>query len=553
MIDQAQSRYESTALSLGLSALLGLVLALVVYPPSFLVGEAARFHNFVFPNDALDYRLAWQALVEHGNPWPSLWTDLFNYPDGVPISLMDGLPLAATLFRPFVSWLPADFHYFGLWHVVVVTLQAVAGAMFVRAAGVRHVVPCLLAAAFALAMPVFVGRLNWAHVALSTQGLLILSLALCIHASRERPALGFVFPRATALSLVTLAIHPLLALQVALFCLFATALAHASALRRVGAAAIQCLLFAAMCGAIGIFAADSLASDLGLGEFGFSPLGMLVGEPDALREIYGARGPGIEQDAWLGAGCVLLLLVGLAVPPRWRIPRAYYPLAGVIAFLVVIAISPWVRFGSYFFDLSFLFPDWLVDLYGIHRAAVRLAWPLVICLSLLPLVHFATVWPRSRAILILGAAFALQLFSAWPYWAHEYRDARVAIEHLSPPPRILGGGSRLVVIDELRGIPTGARHLRYAMFLALESGIPLEGGWFSRPPPKSTDRKRLQPPIDPDARYIMAAVRDMAAPRVSSHMTAPTPEANFPTRLPHFADPIECDRWEWVFVCRLKG
>ncbi|MDE0225702.1 MAG: DUF6311 domain-containing protein [Gammaproteobacteria bacterium] len=534
MIDQARSRYESTALSLGLAALLGLVMSLVVYPALFLFGEAARFHNFVFPNDALDYRLAWQALVEHGNPWPSLWTDLFNYPDGVPISLMDGLPLAATVFRPFVSWLPADFHYFGLWHVVAVTLQAVAGAVFVRAAGVRHVVPCLLAAAFALAMPIFIGRLNWAHVALSTQGLLILSLALCIHASRERPALGFVFPRATALSLVTLAIHPLLALQVVLFCLFATALAHAPALRRIGAAAIQCLLFAAMCETLGIFAADSLASDLGLGEFGFSPLGMIVGEPDALREIYAARGPGIEQDAWLGAGCVLLLLVGLAVPPRWRIPRAYYPLAGVIVLLVLIAISPWVRFGSYFFDLSFLFPDWLVDLYGIHRAAVRLAWPLVICLSLLPLVHFASAWPRSRAILILGAAFALQLFSVAPYWAHEYQDARVAVERLLPPPQILKGGSRLLVIEELNGIPTEARHLRFAMHLAVETGIPLEGGWFSRPPPKSRDRPGFEHPGDPHTRYVAAE----------------TPEANPPTRLPQVSVPVTCVRWEWLFVCR---
>ena len=534
MTDQARSRCESTALSFGLAALLGFLLSLVVYPASFLLGEAARFHNFVFPNDALDYRLAWQALVEHGNPWPSLWTDLFNHPHGVPVSLMDGLPLAATVFRPFVSWLPADFHYFGLWHVVAVTLQAVAGAVFVRAAGVRHVVPCVLAAAFALAMPIFVGRLNWAHVALSTQGLLILSLALCVYTSRERPALGFVLPRATALSLVTLAIHPLLALQVALFCLLATALAHAPVSRRIGAAAILGLLFAALCQALGLFAADSFASDLGLGEFGFSPLGMIVGEPDALRQEYGTLGPGIEQDAWLGAGCVLLLLIGLVLPPRFHIPRAHYPLAGVVAFLVIIAISPWVRFGSYYFDLSFLFPDWIVDLYGIHRAAVRLAWPLVMCLSLLPLVHFASVWTRSRATLILGAAFALQIFSVAPYWTHEYQDARVAVERLLPPPQILEGGSRLLVIEELNGIPTGARHLRFAMHLAVETGIPLEGGWFSRPPPKSRGRESIELPNDSGARYVA----------VGTH------QAEVPHQLPQVAGSVTCVRWEWLFVCR---
>ena len=536
MTRNGRRAFESTALSLGLSALLGLVLALVVYPPPFLVGDAARFHNFVFPNDALDYRLAWQALVQRGDPWPSLWTDLFNYPHGFPISLMDGLPLAATAFRPFVSWLPADFHYFGLWHAVVVTLQAVAGAVFVRCAGVRHVVPCVCGALLALAMPIFVGRINWAHVALSTQGLLILALALCVYASRERPSLGFLFPRAAGLSLVALAIHPLLALQVLLFSLLAMALSQASILHRAGLAAALCLLFAGLCQVLGIFAAESFGSPLGSGEFGFSPLGMIVGEPQSLREIYDARGPGIEQDAWLGAGCVFLLLVGIALRPRFRIPRAYYPLAGTIAFLAIIAISPWVRVGTLLFDFSSLFPAAIVDLYSIHRAAVRLAWPLVICLSLLATVHFVVTWQRNRAIAILGIAFALQFYSSWPYWSYEHRDARAAVERLAPPPKILDGGSHLLVIEELDGVPTGARPLRFAMHLAVETGIPLESGWFSRPPPGRDDRKGGEHPSEKSARYVA----------VATHRT------DLPRRLPQVSDPVECIRWEWLFVCRTE-
>ena len=533
---QGRNRYESTALSLGLSALLGLVLALVVYPPSFLVGDAARFYNFVFPNDALDYRLAWQALVDHGRPWPSLWTDLFNYPHGFPISLMDGLPLAATVFRPFVSWLPADFHYFGLWHAVVVTLQAVAGAVFVRAAGVRHLVPCLLAAAFALAMPIFVGRINWAHVALSTQGLLILALALCVYASRERPSLAFLFPRATALSLIALAVHPLLAMQVLLFCLLATALSQAPILRRAGAAAILCLLFAALCQALSIFAADSFASDLPPGEFGFSPLGMIIGEPDSLREIYDARGPGIEQDAWLGAGCVLLLFMGLALSPRFRIPRDYFALSWTIVALAIVAVSPWVRLGVRIFDFSFLLPDTIVDLYAIHRATVRLAWPLVISLSLLALVHFVVAWPRRRVVLLLAAAFALQLHSVWPYWAYEYRDARVDAKRLAPPPKILQGGSILIFV---KGKATAVTyHPRYAMHLAVESGLPLEGGRFSRPPPfeRNLRSRHLELPNEAGVRYL--------APVVDP--------ANLPKRLPQVSDPVVCERWEILLVCRAE-
>ena len=527
---------ESTALSLGLSALLGLILALFIYPPAFLMGDAARFHNFVFPNDALDYRLAWQALVDRGRPWPSLWTDLFNYPDGFPISLLDALPLAATLFRPFVSWLPSDFHYFGLWHAVAVTFQAVAGSVLARAAGVRQILPCLCVASFAIAMPIFVGRLNWTHVALSTQGLLILAIALCIHASRVRSSLLLVFPQAASLSLVSLAVHPLLGLQVLFFCLLAAALSKDSVLLRATAAVVLCLLFAALCQALSIFAAESFLARQGLGAFGFSPWGMLVGEPDSLRELYGAPGPGIEQDAWLGWGCVLLLAVGLIFRPRVHLPRAHYPLVGAIAFLAIVAVSPWVRIGTSLMDLSFLFPDAIINLYAIHRATVRLAWPLVICLSLLPLVHLVATWPRNRAVMVLGIAFALQIYSTWPYWSYEYRDARLAITQLPPLPSLLEGGSVLVFLEEPGESKVVTLHPRYAMHVAVESSLPLKGGGFSRPPlsEPGQSHKDIQLRHGDGVRYL-----------------APAPDgADLSNRLPQVSDPVVCVPWEILMVCR---
>ena len=530
---------ESKALSVGLAALLGLILTAVVYPPSFLLGDAARFHSFILPNDAIDYRLAWQALVDRGRPWPSVWTDLFNYPRGFPISLMDGLPLAATLFRPFLSWLPADFHYFGLWHGVAVTLQAIAGAVFARAAGVRHVLPCLCAALFAVAMPIFVGRLNWTHVALSTHGLLILALALCIQASRVRASMAFVLPRAATLSLVSLAVHPLLALQVLFFCLLATAVTKDSAMLRACAVVVVCLLFAALCHALGIFAADSFVARRGLGDFGFSPWGMIVGEPDSLREIYGARGPGIEQDAWLGWGCMLLLAAGLIFPPRFRITRAYYPIAGAITLLAIIAVSPWVRIGTSLLDLSFLLPDAVIDLYAIHRATVRLAWPLVICLSLLALLHVFVAWPRHRAIATLSVAFALQVYSAWPYWAHEYRDARVAITPLAPPPTTLESGSVLVYVKRPGDSEDASLHARYAMHLAVESELPLAGGRFSRPPPADAN------PADKIGRLG-------DAPGTRYLFPAPAPDDGSSAH-PMGHDTAKCARWEILLVCRDTG
>ena len=344
------------------------------------------------------------------------------------------------------------------------------------------------------------------------------------------------FPRAAALSLTTLAVHPLLALQVLLFCLLATALSQAPILRRAGAAALLCLLFAALCQAIGIFAAESFTGHRALGSFGFSPWGMIMGEPDSLRELYHARGPGIEQDAWLGWGCVFLLAAGLAFPPRFRIPRGYAALIWVTVVLAIIAVSPWVRFGGRILDLTFLVPDSIFDLYAIHRATVRLAWPLVILLSLLALVHFVLAWPGRRAVPLLAIAFALQFYSAWPYWAYEYRDARVAVTRLAPPPTILESGSRLLVVEEAGEASIGTTHLRYAMQLAVESGLPLDAGWFARPPPSDTNLSstNLDPPHEAGARYLAAA----------------TGPANLPKRLPQVSGTVVCVQWEILLVCR---
>ena len=165
---------------------------------------------------------------------------------------------------------------------------------------------------------------------------------------------------------------------------------------------------------------------------------------------------------------------------------------------------------------------------------VRLAWPLVMCLSLLAMVHVVAAHPRGKAVVMLGIAFALQFYSAWPYWAYEYRDARAAVEPLAPPPQILDGGSRLLVIEELEGVPTNARPLRFAMHLAVESGIRLEGGWFSRPPPKGEYHEGRELPSDEDARYVATA----------------TEQTRLPTRLPQVAAAVICVRWEWLFVCR---
>ncbi len=525
---------ESPAVAFGGAFLLGLAVVFVVYPAEFIGGWAARFLSLAFqPSDAIEYWQAWRALVEHGAPWPSLWTTIFNHPEGFSIAILDGLPLAATVFRPLLRWLPEGFHYFGLWTAMAVALQGVGAVALMRAAGVRQALPGLYAAFLALSMPVFVSRLSMSHVALASHFLLFFALALCVRNVTAKVPLRFVFPAALALVLAMVTTHPYLGLQGAL--LGATAIATAQGrwqLRLLAVAATGIVVLGA-CQALGLFAVASWKNALALGSFGFSLLGTIFGEPNSLQAVTGTHYT--EQDTWLGWGCVLLVAACFARPVP-RIRNGLLP--WLVLAMMVAAISPWIRFGGSYYDLTFLVPDFVVDMYATHRATVRLAWPAVICLSILPLAHVWRNWPRRAVGVLLALAVPLQIYAIYPYWADEYRLARTPLSEPEPLPA-LSGASRLLVARRVADEGMGTLHLHYAQQLALDTGIPLAGGRFARPPLADHERRQeeLRSADDASVRYL--------AP-------APPAGADLPESLPSVPVPVACIRWEILLVCEQR-
>ena len=526
---------ESPTAAFGVAVVLGLVVVLAVYTPSFIAGDAARFQSLSFvPNDAVEHVQAWRALAEHGEPWPSPRSTIFNHPEGFSIAILDGLPLAATVLRPLLPWLPEGFHYFGWWTAFAVLMQGVAGVALMRSAGVRHVVPCIAAAVLALAMPIFVTRLSISHVALSSHFLLIFALALCVRVLVKRMALKQTSPLAATLALAALATHPQLGLQAFVFGAVAVVASVGRLRWRLLALVALVALGALASHLLGLFAVASWRNTLALGSFGFSPIGMIVGEPDSLRSAVNA--PYAEQDAWLGWGCVLLLAAALALRPRVRLPSTL--LSWTVLALAVVAISPWLRYGIMRIDLAVLLPDFVIDLYATHRATVRLAWPAVVCLSILPLAHIWRTWPRRRAMWLLAVALALQLYAIQPYWSAERRLARTTTPAAAPlPVAELDGASQLLVAQGPAGETHGLYSMRHAQALALDSGVPLAGGRFPRRPIADEGErfKTLQAAGDSSVRYVAPADVDAT---------------DLPERLPWVPTPVVCTRWEAILVCR---
>ena len=162
------------------------------------------------------------------------------------------------------------------------------------------------AAGFALCMPIFVGRLGQSHVTLSTQGLLILSIALCVYVFRQRPTLAFAFQRRGA-GLDALAVHPLLGLQV----LYVRPAGRGACARlrqpTLGRGArLACAGHRAAVGVGDIFAGQ-FRQFLGVGQFGFSPWRCSWASRMRCVRSIRCQAPN-KMPGWAGDGVLLLAM-----------------------------------------------------------------------------------------------------------------------------------------------------------------------------------------------------------------------------------------------------
>ena len=92
----------------------------------------------------------------------------------------------------------------------------------------------------------------------------------------------------------------------------------------------------------------------------------------------------------------------------------------------------------------------------------------------------------------------------------------------------------------------GRSHWRYAMHLALATGVPLDGGVFARPPraDRAAKRRALAREQGPGARYVAPL------PEVGP---LPAEAVPLPRQLPPVPGPLACERWEVLLVCRRRG
>ena len=480
---------QSSLAAYSLAIALALAFILQLYPLSFLAGNGLFFEQ----KDAPQHVSGWLFYLHDSWHFPLLQTTRLNHPDGVNIAFTDSIPLAALLFKCFAAWLPAQFHYFGLWHAVALLSQALAAVLLMRALGVRHLVGSLAAAGFALTWPSLLWRFE--HTALMTHGVILAALALYFlgHSGQwrsRRVSAAFI-----ALSLVGLLIHPyLLAFSYALFIVFLAEQAFAGAGWRKQLPALVSSVLVLMAAGVVFGYVGNGTQSFGFGSYSmnlsapfcgsrfYSCVSATAEQPFKAFHFFDATGGQYEGYNYFGLGLILLLPFAL-----WRsrtalkgMLRRFPVLCCAMLLLTLYALSNKVYFNGHEL-FSYPLPAFADKLTGTFRASGRFFW-IVGYLILFATLATLLKKPSPRMLALVAFALALQWVDVQPLRAHNTATTSLSgKQELAQWATVLQGTQKIFLYPAFGCRENDPRFYLYFQRIAAHYDTLLDTGYIARP------------------------------------------------------------------------
>lgn len=362
------------------------------------------------------------AAYLRAGDWPGARQTLLAAPEGLPLLFTDSNPLIGLLLWPIAGLLPPGVQLIGWWLLACLVLHLGFAWLLVRRAAPDGVT-AIMGAVLLTLMPTLFNRLP--HANLCAHWLIMFGLWIFIDPARARKPGWW----ALVLALAAL-VHVYLLLMVAalwgsaLLARFFERRAWRDRARLVASHALVAAMIVGIMAMHGVFAGRFLST----GTFGAFPMAIdAVINPAnpsftaLLPSTPEFEGRGFEGFQYLGAG--LLLIIGAAIIAvhgtgprpsteaidslrrlRWLLPA--------FAVLTLVALGNQVWFHGrpiLFVRLS----PWLVDALDPLRASGRFFWPIAYTMVLAALLVLYRL-ERSRVVLLLGAALALQVIDMRP-------------------------------------------------------------------------------------------------------------------------------------------
>lgn len=456
--------------------MLALLYVTHMYSADFVAGKVAMFMQ----GDAAQHVSGWMFFRDDDWRFPLLLTQRLNAPEGVSIAFTDSIPLLALPLKLLRAWLPPDFHYFGLWHVAIYLLQAVAAVYLMRALGARTVFAALIAAGFALSWPALLMRFG--HTSLLTHALILFALGVYFRARDERLSLHAAGWRFVLIIGLAMMVHPYL--MAMCYAVFAAHLADQSLTRRAWKSSVFFLWISLMVVALLAVVLGYVGGALQTAGFGLYSLNLT--SPFCGGRLWhcindGTGGQGFEGYNYFGAGFLVLCVLML-----WRcrisaraIFTSYPALTAMAVTLVVYALSNRIFVSSHLL-FEYPLPGLVQMVANTFRCSGRFFWVVGYLMLFVVLARVVTL-PQAYAKVLIVAALLLQLYDT-----NEVRD-RVRHDVNKPAPAAdVDWPALLKDVDMLALYPVYGCDDSYQDFqlhyqaIAAHNGKPINTGYVAR-------------------------------------------------------------------------
>jgi hypothetical protein len=489
------------------AALIGLLVVQLVFGSQFFLGKSGFFEH----SDPYQHMTAWLFFAKDGWHFPLMWTERLSYPEGLNVGFADVIPLAALLFKPFASYLPSGFHYFGLWYIVAFVGQAMAATFLARALGLRHLAAVLVFSLMAVIWPTLLNR--HAHAALSSHFLLLMSLSFYILGRSGQWSAGKASTGLICLSVLGLSIHPYFVPMLGgiLFAFVVDqAVSGESLLVQLRRLFICMALLLGLMGLLGYFGQQYQAG--GYDFFAMNLDAPFCGNGQLIRCVF-ATSPGETFEAYNYLGAGLLLLIPFALWVGWRDLGSFVRRnPGLIALLLgflAYATSNRLFLGDRLL-FEFPLPGFLTWITGTFRMGSRFFWAigyLLLAATLYALLSLRTRW--AMAVLLVG--LAVQWIDGSPLRGHIHAGAKKPWQFKPEPWEPLLKDTKELLIYPTYGCgPNGAEFVISSQHLAGHFGLLMNTGDSARRVSRcESDHAPFNRPPLPGAVYMMApAARD---------------------------------------------
>lgn len=419
------------------SALVGCVTALLIFPGPVLLGTA-EYWNFpqgVVGSSWGDMAAAlsgYDSFVQEPWQWPLFHVTRLGGAGGVDVIYTDSTPLLSLMGRVLFQLTGHIVPLYGAWAGACLVGMALASTLLARALGAHSVLSDGAAAVIGVSMPPLLAR--WGHLSLMGQWLIPLALAAYVLLRRRDPAPGVqIWAVSTALSVLALLIHPYLFLMVT--GIMAAVPLQAAVSRRMRPATAASVLagtagvVAVTMGVMGHFSQEGIAPSGGFGSFSTNVASAFVpqmsgilplGTPGIMQGTFGQ----FEGFAYLGLGMLLLLWVSRrTLITRAGLARHKFLLVFIVG-CTALAVSNEVYLAQ-FHLVSIPLPDAALRLAGVVRASGRFIWVPVYLTAGLAVAAAAR---HPQAGIVLLAAALLQWMDVRP-WRGLIRES---VAHSAP-------------------------------------------------------------------------------------------------------------------------